>query len=84
MALCYTGNQNREAQALRAQVAAAEDAERAARHSARLAKLQMRLIVSERNKRHAESCAASRMHRVVEMRLAHGGAQPIVAADPVG
>lgn len=85
MALPYTGDQNREVQVLRAQVGAVEDAERSARHSARLARLQKRLIVSERSKLFRENEAANLMQQVVEMRLAHGGAQPIVVAvAPVG
>ncbi len=85
MALPYILAQNLEAQTLRARVGEAEDTERSARHSMRMAKLQMRLIKSQQKQRVAEGIAASLMHRVVEARLAHGGADPIVAAaEPVG
>lgn len=68
MSMRYVGEQNREAQALRDQVNAVESAERDARHSLRLAKLQKRLIVSSDRTAQAEVRAAETMQEVVEMR----------------
>jgi hypothetical protein len=68
MSMRYVGNQNREAQDLRAQVNAVESAERDARHSLRLAKLQKRLIVSRDKQSQAEERSAQTMQEVVEMR----------------